>query len=171
MSTQGMGKGMIIASWVLLLGLLTLLFNEALVGRNNPNQQLQTVAGGGGVGVVLKRNRGGHYVATGQINGNNVTFLVDTGATMVAVPEGLALQLGLKKGVRQSSSTANGWTHTWSTVIDEVRLGPIVERNVRASILPNMPGNEVLLGMTFLKDMELVQRDGKLKITSFSTQM
>lgn len=166
-----MGKGMIIASWVLLLGLLTLLFNEVLVGRNNPNRQLQAVDGGNGISVILKRNRGGHYVATGQINGRDVTFLVDTGATQVAVPEGLALHMGLKKGERQSSSTANGWTHTWSTVIDEVRLGPIVQRNVRASILPNMPGNEVLLGMTFLRDMELVQRDGKLTITAFSNQM
>lgn len=166
-----MGKGMIIASWVLLLALLTLLFNEILVGRNNPNREPQSIGDGGGFGVLLKRNRGGHYVATGKINGADVTFLVDTGATLVAVPEGVALRLGLKKGARQSSSTANGMTHVWSTVIDEIRLGPIVQRNVRASILPNMLGDEVLLGMTFLKDMELVQRDGKLKITTFASQM
>lgn len=165
-----MGKGMIVASWLLLLGLLTLLFDGILDKQRNPNRQPQAIEDAGTVGVSLQRNRQGHYLASGEVNGREVTFLVDTGATDIAVPEGLALQLGLRKGIQLNSSTANGWTQAWSTVIDEVRLGPIVRHKVQASILPNMSDSEILLGMSFLREMELVQRDGKLRITAFKTE-
>ncbi|QFY91022.1 TIGR02281 family clan AA aspartic protease [Magnetovirga frankeli] len=151
---------MIIAAWALLLGLLTWLFQARLDEFSNPNQELQRLQGE--VGVVLKRNRAGHYLAPGQINGHPVLFLLDTGATSVAVPQGLAQRLGLKPGGVIQSITANGRVQAWRTRLDEVRLGPIVKTGVSGVIMPNMPGDQVLLGMSFLRSLELVQRDGRL---------
>ena len=120
--------------------------------------------GRGNIQVTLQRNRAGHYLAGGQINGQPVVFLLDTGATDVAVPETLANRLGLERKYRSVSRTANGNVTIWSTRLDSVNLGGILRRNVRASILPNMAGNEVLLGMSFLKHLELVQRGDALTL-------
>jgi aspartyl protease family protein len=108
----------------------------------------------------------GHYVASGTLNGEPVVFLIDTGATNVAVPARLAKALKLKRGAAMRSQTANGAVTTYQTRIDEVRLGSIVMHNVRASINPGMDGNEVLLGMSFLRHLELRQRGRTLTLIS-----
>ncbi len=160
-----LGKGMIYAAWILALGLLTWLFSGFLDYQRNPNRHVEASADDrGNIKVTLQRNRAGHYLAGGQINGQPVVFLLDTGATDVAVPETLANRLGLERKYRSVSRTANGNVTIWSTRLDSVNLGGILRRNVRASILPNMAGNEVLLGMSFLKHLELVQRGDALTL-------
>jgi aspartyl protease family protein len=62
------------------------------------------------------------------------------------------------------SKTANGNVRTWTTRLDSVDLGGLTARGVRASVLPNMPGNEVLLGMSYLKRFELTQRGNTLTL-------
>ncbi len=163
-STPTLGKGMMIGAWVLLLLLLTLFFGGVLERRTNPNGNPSGRIDDQGVREVeLKRNVQGHYVASGFINGYPVTFLVDTGATQVAISEKLAERLGLEKRGGTFSQTANGVVAVWQTQLDRVRLGVIEQRNVRATILPDLrPWNQVLLGMSFLKKLELVQRDGTL---------
>jgi len=159
---------MIIAAWLLLLGLLTLFFQSYLEKQSNPNKNPDGSVSDQGVReVVLERNRAGHYVADGAINGERVTFLLDTGATDVAVPGSIAERLGLKPGVSTISRTANGSVTSWSTRIDEIRLGPIQLRAVKASILPSMKGGDVLLGMSFLKQIELVQRGRNLTLRQY----
>jgi aspartyl protease family protein len=156
---------MIIAAWVVLLGLLTWLFDGWLEGRHNPNRNVAVATDARGDAVVeLQRNRAGHYVATGAINGSPVVFLLDTGATDVAVPAPLAGRLGLKRGRAVLGKTANGVVKTWQTRLDSVRLGAIELNDVRATIMPNMPGDDVLLGMSFLKQLEFVQRDGVMRL-------
>jgi len=160
-----LGKGMIIAAWIMALGMLTLFFNGVLDHQYNPNQQLNTT----GLPdepqeVVLVRNKYGHYVATGEINNEAVIFLLDTGATDVAIPETLATRLNLKRGAKAISKTANGKVATWRTQLERVNLGGIELTNVRASILPSMEGDEVLLGMSFLKQLELIQQGNTLTI-------
>lgn len=161
---RSMGKGMIIGAWVLLLVLLTSLFQSLLEQQHNPNRNPTGGIGGDGVReVVLQRNKRGHYVADGSINGYPVVFLVDTGATDVAVSEALANRLGLEKSGGAFVSTANGVVAVWQSVLTHVSLGVIRIENVRASVLPDMqPANQVLLGMSFLKQLELIQRDGSL---------
>jgi aspartyl protease family protein len=161
---KGLGKGMIIAAWVLLLLLLTLFFGQVLEQRENPNALPGgTVNSQGEREVVLQRNAQGHYVVSGMINGYPVVFLLDTGATDVAVSEALANKLGLEKRGGAFSHTANGVVAVWQTVLDRVTLGVIEMHNVRATILPELkPANQVLLGMSFLKKLELIQRDGVL---------
>ncbi|MGD9164558.1 MAG: retroviral-like aspartic protease family protein, partial [Chromatiales bacterium] len=97
---------MIIGAWILFLVLLTLLFSEWLQTRSNPNRSLTVVTDTKGEQVVtLKPNRAGHYLAPGKINDLNVTFLLDTGATRVAVPGKLAKKADLPRGIRSQSQT------------------------------------------------------------------
>lgn len=156
---------MIGLAWILFLGLLTAWFSGWLDRQDNPNQTVTgSVDGSGQRQVVLRQNRGGHYVATGFINGSAVRFLLDTGATTVSVPSALAERLGLEQGPPARVSTANGVIITYSTRIAEVALGNIRVRDVRAHINPRMPGEDVLLGMSFLRQVEFTQRGDELTL-------
>ncbi|MEJ1354504.1 MAG: TIGR02281 family clan AA aspartic protease [Candidatus Sedimenticola sp. (ex Thyasira tokunagai)] len=167
-SEREIGRWMILATWIVLVALLTLIFGNLIDKQANPNTTVETVVDGeGGRHVVLQRNRAGHYVATGLINDQPVTFLIDTGATDVALSSTLADKLKLIRGARYSSRTANGSVTAWQTSLARVALGGIEVRNVKASILPSLPEGEVLLGMSFLKHLELVQRDGELQLRQY----
>ena len=156
---------MFVAAWVLLLGILTVHFSGWLDARDDPNRSVTgTVSELGVREVRLFQNRAGHYVATGRINGSPVRFVLDTGATSVALPGRVAEKLGLRAGRPQLARTANGTITTYHTRLDEVSLGTIRLRNVRADINPHMEGEEILLGMSFLRSLELVQRDGSLTL-------
>ncbi len=163
-NTQRTGRYMLIVAWVGGMALLTLLFQDVLETRINPNTNpVIQQAVDGRQQVVLDRNAQGHYVATGRINGLPVTFLLDTGATDVAIPEDLAERLRLERLSGGVSQTANGPVAVWQTMLDSVTLGSLSLTNVRASILPSMRGsNKVLLGMSFLKQVEFSQRGGQL---------
>jgi len=155
---------MMIAAWLGGIFLLTLLFQDVLETQLNPNADpVVRSDGAGGSEVVLERNAQGHYVASGRINGLPVVFLLDTGATDVAIPEALADRLRLQRHSGGISQTANGPVAVWLTRLDEVSLGSIKLNDIRASILPSMPaGSPVLLGMSFLKKLEFTQRDRQL---------
>jgi aspartyl protease family protein len=165
-SRRRFGRWMIVGTWVLILTVLTLLFSQWLHQRSNPNRALNVISTPTeGVAVVLESNRSGHYLVPGEINGVKVTFLVDTGATKVAVPQRLADEAGLQRLVRGQSITASGMTESWLTRIDRLRLGPFEMRDVNAAIIPDMPGDEVLLGMSFLKHLKLEQAGERLRIS------
>jgi aspartyl protease family protein len=152
--------GFTVAAWGGLLALLAWLAQDFLEAERNPNSVPRVQASPDGRReVVLMRNRTGHYLATGTINGYSATFLVDTGATLVAVDEQMAAKLGLAKGARRRMQTANGIADGWQTLIGSLELGGLVQHSVPAVIMPRL-GEEVLLGMSYLKRIELVQRDG-----------
>jgi aspartyl protease family protein len=157
---------MIVLAWVLALGLLVSFFDKILDQQYNPNQEAMSTIAAGVNEVVLKRNRYGHYVADGRINGEPVVFLLDTGATDVALSMRLANRLGLERGASMTSQTANGLVNSWRTRLDTVSLGNIRLHDVRASILPDMgfDDQEVLLGMSFLKRLEMIQRGDSLTL-------
>ena len=158
---------MLLLAWAGGLALLTALFQEQLRARFNPNPDpLVQEVGDGRYEVVLERNAQGHYVAGGTINGFPVTFLVDTGATDIALAETLADRLRLQRLGGGISQTANGPVAVWRTVLQDVRLGSIQLTDVRAAIVPSMgPGDPVLLGMSFLRQLEFSQRDGRLTLS------
>lgn len=152
--------------WIVLLLITTALFNGVLDDINNPNQQRTvSINSDGEKEIVLTRNRYGHYVATGKINGQMVNFLLDTGATLVVVPEHIATQLNLKKGYGFQSETANGMSQSYASLLDSVSLGDIVMTNVQGSISTGMEFDEILLGMSFLKHLNMSQQ-GKTLILS-----
>lgn len=159
------GKVMTWGAWLAGLALLTVYFNGILERHNNPNPDpVAIIAEGGAAAIQLKRNRYGHYVTGGTINDQPVVFLVDTGATDVAVPGDLARRLDLKRGAPSISRTANGDVRTYDTTIDRLDLGGLAARDIRASILPGMHDDQVLLGMSYLKHFELIQRGDTLTI-------
>ena len=160
-----MSKAMIIGMWVILIGMLAMFFNNILQKDNNPNQQVHySEAASGQREVVLQRNRYGHYVATGKVNNQPVTFFLDTGATDISVPENIANRIGLKKGQPVIYNTANGPAKNYLTTLDSVSLGNISLHNLRASINPNVDSDEILLGMSFLKHLEFTQKGKTLTI-------
>lgn len=163
----GVGKGMIWAGWLLALAILTYYFNYWIEKRQNPNSVPASTSRDGVNEVILTRNYQHHYVASGSINGTAVTFLVDTGATTVSVPAHLADKLSLKPGAPQMTLTANGTVETTSTTIDELTLGTITLRDVRASINPGMRDDEILLGMSALKNIEFTHRNGVLTLKQY----
>jgi len=163
LSQHRTGFGMMLAAAVGFLLLLTFVFSGLIEDQRNPNQQVQSQRVDGGVEVLLESDRQGHFIASGAIDGREVTFLVDTGATLVSIPEEMADRLGLERMARIGLETAAGPVTGWLTRLEEVRLGDIVQRDVRAAISPGR-SETVLLGMSFLKDLEMNQSDGQLRL-------
>ena len=152
-------------TWLIALLLLTMLFNNWLDKQHNPNALVVSAAGlNKSSPVVLQRNRQGHYVASGLINDQPIVFLLDTGATVISIPENLANDLGLIKGKATRVNTANGTISVYSTRIDSVQLGNIKLENVEGHISPFMKGDTALLGMSFLKHLELKQSGNTLQL-------
>lgn len=166
--TKRMGRGMQVLAWVALMALLTLYFGDVLERQHNPNRELRSAVSDDGVREVqLRRNRMGHYLSPGTINGQEVLFLLDTGATGVAIPADLAERLSLPRGRSMVTNTANGPTRSYQTRLDEVGIGDIRLNNVQASITPGLRMREVLLGMSFLKYIEFTQRGNTLTLRQY----
>lgn len=162
--TTRIGKAMFILAWVAVLALLMLLFTNVLDKKRNPNQNVATNYDGQVKEIVLQSSRYGHYIASGKINNSPVVFLVDTGASFVSVPEKIAKKLNLKKGLSYQTQTAAGVVTVYETRLDEVSIGDIKLYDVKASINPHNPDDEILLGMSFLRRLEVTHKDGQLTI-------
>jgi aspartyl protease family protein len=161
-SPRKFGISMLIIAWLMIFVLLGLFFKEVLDQQTNPNTEPLSHVNQQLAEVVLLPNRQHHYVATGIVNQQTVTFLLDTGATDVVVPESLARRLGLKKGAMQFATTANGTVAVYNTIIDQLAIGDIELQQLRASINPAMEGEVILLGMSALKQVEFTQNSGTL---------
>ncbi|MCX2972828.1 TIGR02281 family clan AA aspartic protease [Halieaceae bacterium IMCC8485] len=163
-----MGLGMMILAWMVFLGLGILFFGDVLEKQFNPNQRLDTQYSKAGMReVVLQRNKFGHYVTSGTINGQPVTFMLDTGATGVAIPEAIARKLDIPRGRPYRTQTANGISTSYAASLDSVAVGEIELRDVQAGIAPGLAMNQILLGMTFLKHIEFTQRGDTLILRQY----
>ncbi len=152
--------------WVVLLAVLTWVTQHLLDEENNVNLNVETVVNSnGGTEVIINQNASGHYLARGTINNHSVIFLLDTGATNVAIPENIAKQIGLKKGFKTTAQTANGRTDIFLTRLNSISVGDIELNNVRASINPGLQSPEILLGMSFLKHLQMTQESGILRLS------
>jgi aspartyl protease family protein len=111
--------------------------------------------------VTLAADPRGHFVAEGAVNGNPVRFLVDTGATTVALPASEAQRLGIdyRKGQRGFTNTAGGVVAVYRVRFDTVKLGAIELAGVDGMVIEQ--GLDIaLLGMSFLNRVEM-KRDGQ----------
>ena len=114
----------------------------------------------GGDRVALTADARGHFVTAGSIEGKPVQFMVDTGATVVAIGQGEAdrMRLDYKNGQPVRMATANGTTQGWLVKLRNVRIGDVTVYDVDAVITPAaMPA--VLLGNSFLNRFNM-RRDG-----------
>jgi aspartyl protease family protein len=130
----------------------------------NPNQNLVSrKTADGHIEVAIKANYMNAYMLKGKINGQSVQFLLDTGATSVAIPERIATAIGLKpRGRGQKVQTANGETEMYETELDTLEIGDLTLRYTPAIINPSDKGNTALLGMSALKHFEILQKNGIL---------
>jgi len=156
------GKVLMIVAWAAGLFLATRFLGQWEAHERNPNTQVQSSHGDGFIEVRLLGNGQGHFVVDGAINGQVVHFMLDTGATDVAIPEALAKDLNLQRGSPVVLSTANGRTEGYRTRLGTLQLGDIRLQNVRALVVPGLDGQTVLLGMSALKQLEFTQRGGTM---------
>jgi len=111
--------------------------------------------------VTMSAGAGGHFMVDGQINGGAIRFMVDTGATAIAIPASDAnrLRIDYRKGRPGTTQTASGPTAMYIVRLDRVRVGAIELQNIDAIVIEQ--GLTVaLLGNTFLNRMEM-RREGQ----------
>jgi aspartyl protease family protein len=118
--------------------------------------------------VVVPRSPDGHYYLTLAVNGANVDFLVDTGASEVVLTTRDARRAGLEPdelAYLGRAQTANGIVRTASVRVDELALGEIKDRNLRVSVNQGEM-EKSLLGMTYLQRWSSIEiRNGSLVLT------
>ena len=120
-------------------------------------QSRTTVAQSNSRSVSIPRDPRGHFLTDGRINGQRVDFMVDTGASVVALNERTAARFGLRpipSEYNAAVSTANGTIRAARTRIAMVELGGIVVRDVEAMVLPDTALSENLLGLSFLSKLK-----------------
>ena len=141
--------------------------DEARVERNGSVSSLRvggapvTVGGGAkasssGGQIVLSAGPGGHFISAGSINGRSVNFMVDTGATLVAIGAADAQRLGIDLSNARPAmmGTANGNIVAQLVTLTSVRLGEVEVFNVNAVVTP-MAMPYVLLGNSFLTRFQM----------------
>jgi len=115
--------------------------------------------------VLIFRDGWGMFKTVGSINGLPVEFLVDTGASAVAMNSAQARRLGIDFRVQGEAiyvSTASDVTKAYKLKLDVVKVGSIQLRNVTAVVMDGAQPTEVLLGMSFLGHLEMINKGDKL---------
>lgn len=129
-----------------------------------------SVGGGGGGGqgsqIVLTASSGGHFLTLGNINGRSTQFMVDTGATSVALSADEARRMGVdfEKAPRSFGSTANGTITLYRVKLSSVRIQDVEVHDVDAVVVPQgMP--HVLLGNSFLTRFQMKRDNDVMTLT------
>lgn len=117
----------------------------------------------------ISKGVGGHFWVAGSIEGHPVQFLVDTGATSVAMNEGQARRLGIDYrvvGTPMVAGTAGGNVRGWRIRLDSVKVAGLEVLGVEAAVLEGDSPTEVLLGMSFLNQVRWREDNGVLLLES-----
>ena len=120
---------------------------------------------GSGKRIVLTADGQGHFMPQGTINGRSVQFMVDTGATTVALGESEAKRIGLPylKGLRVMIGTANGSTVGYQLKLASIRVGDVVAYDVTAVVTPQ-PMPYVLLGNSYLTRFQMQRTNDQMTL-------
>jgi aspartyl protease family protein len=124
------------------------------VARKAP---VQEVASAGGRSISIPRDARGHFQTEGRIDGQRIGFMVDTGASVIALNETSAARFGLRPSrgdYRATVTTANGTIKAAPTRLAMVDIGGLVVRDVEAMVLPDEALSENLLGLSFLSKLK-----------------
>lgn len=116
--------------------------------------------------VTLHRNTQLKYITTVQVNGRQITALLDTGANLMAMSAGHARQLGInyQRGQKAMVSTASGRAPAYRVQLNSVAVGGIVAHHVSAVVIEGNYPEEVLLGMSYLEHVDMQEKDNILTL-------
>ena len=117
----------------------------------------ETVGQAGGRSLSIPRDARGHFETEGRIDGQRIAFMVDTGASVIALNESSAARFGLRPArgdYRATVTTANGTIKAAPTRLATVEVGGLVVRDVDAMVLPDEALSENLLGLSFLSKLK-----------------
>lgn len=117
--------------------------------------------------LTVWANSNGHFLTKGYINDVQVHFLVDTGATDIALNSNQAKKIGLDYkiiGQRGLASTAGGMVYTYRLKLSKVQIGKITLHNVDAAVIEGNYPTQTLLGMSFLSRLNLKQEGNQLHL-------
>jgi aspartyl protease family protein len=117
----------------------------------------ETVAQAGIRSLSIPRDARGHFQTDGRIDGQRVDFMVDTGASLVALNEKSAARFGLRPSrgdYNATVTTANGTIKAARTRLAMIELGGLIVRDVDAVVLPDEALSENLLGLSFLSKLK-----------------
>lgn len=119
-----------------------------------------------GTQIVLAAGSGGHFITQGSVNGRATRFMVDTGATSVAMGADEARRMGIKfeDGAKFFGSTANGTVVGYRVSLTTVRIQDVEVHNVEAAVLPQ-PMPHILLGNSFLTRFQMKRENDTLTLT------
>ena len=139
---------------------------RTLVAGAGPVRMGSAAAAVGGNEIVLTAGSGGHFLTEGKINGNAVTFLVDTGATTIAMGQADADRIGLayKNAPRGFAGTANGHVPVSVVMLSSVRVGDVEIANVEAVVMPSSM-QHILLGNSFLTRFQMKRDNETMRLT------
>lgn len=107
--------------------------------------------------IIIPKDARGHFQADARIDGQRVSFMVDTGASVVALNERSAAKFGLRprsSDYTATASTANGTVKAARTRIARIEVGDLIVRDVDAMVLPDEALSENLLGLSFLSKLK-----------------
>ena len=113
--------------------------------------------------LVLRADSRGHFVNSGLINGKVIQYMIDTGATTVALSKSDAQRIGLQfeQGQPVMLATGNGNVQGWRIMIESIRVGDIELRNVESVVIPQ-PMPYVLLGNSFLNAFQMSRSSNEM---------
>ncbi|KTD32992.1 aspartyl protease [Legionella nautarum] len=150
------GRFMFIIAWLIFFVLLFIFFRY----YNQEEKGSYQVEHGT---VTITPDAQGHYRIDGYINDSPVKFIVDTGASLVAIPQTLATELNLQGRYQVNLQTAGGEVTGSLTRLQQLTFAGFTFSNVKAVIVPS-EGDLVLLGMNVLSQFNLSQQDKRLVI-------
>lgn len=136
---------------------------QLVLGASQANVGAPALNGANGTQIVLQVVTNGHVMANGSINGHSTQFMVDTGASTVALSEAEAQRIGLRyKGGRAiKSQTANGDAAGYMVTLDSIRIGDVEVHNVQGTVLSSQM-NYVLLGNSFLERFQMRRANDRM---------
>lgn len=138
----------------------TLLYQEKPCAEDN--KPMSSWGTASGAPFIMKQGVNGHYFVDGIVNNHKLNFVIDTGASLITLPQKFANMAGIQCQHDAISHTANGITRSCTTTIQTLQFGNFTLKNVEAMIAPNL--DQPLMGMNVLKQFRVEQNSGEMRL-------
>jgi clan AA aspartic protease (TIGR02281 family) len=126
------------------------------------NKPMSSWGTASGAPFIMKQGENGHYFVDGIVNNHKLNFVIDTGASLITLPQKFAEKAGILCQHDAMSHTANGVTRSCTTTIQTLQFGNFTLKNIEAMIAPNL--DQPLMGMNVLKQFRVEQNSGEMRL-------